>query len=78
MDKKFDSISPEQMKQLASSPAAQALMAMLQQNSSADMQTALAAAQSGDMARVQQSLQAFMADPRAQALIKKLQEETHG
>ncbi len=78
MDKNFDSISPQQMKQLMSSPAAQALMAMLQQNNSSDMQTALAAAQSGDMARVQQTLQAFLADPKAQALMKKLQEETHG
>lgn len=78
MDKNFNSISPEQMKRLASSPTAQTLMAMLQQAGSVDMQSALASAQSGDMASVQQSLRAFMTDPKAQALIKKLQEEAHG
>ncbi len=78
MDKKFDSISPEQLQQLLSSPTAQALAAMLQQKSSTDMQNALAGAQSGDMAKVRQSLRSVLNDPQAQALIRKLQEEQHG
>lgn len=78
MDKNFDSISPEQMRQLASSPAAKALMAMLQKNHSAAMESAVASAQSGDMTKVQQTLSALMTDPQAQALLKKLQEEHHG
>lgn len=78
MDKKFDSISPEQMQQLLSSHTAQALAAILQQKSSTDMQKVLAGAQSGDMAKVRQSLRSVLADPQAQALIRKLQEEHHG
>ena len=78
MDKKFDSISPEQMQQLLSSPTAQALAAILQQKSSADMQNALSGVQNGDMAKVRQSLRGVLADPQAQALIRKLQEEHHG
>ena len=78
MDKNFDSISPQQMKQLLSSPAAQALAAMLQQKSEADMQNALAGAKSGDMAQVRKSLQGILNDPKAQTLLRKLQEEQHG
>lgn len=78
MDKKFDSISPEQMQQMLSSPTAQALAAMLQQKSSTDMQNALAGAQNGDMAKVRQSLKSVLKDPQAQALLRKLQEERHG
>ena len=78
MDKNFDSISPQQMKQLLSSPAAQALAAMLQQKSEADMQNALAGAKGGDMAQVRKSLQGILNDPQAQALLRKLQEEQHG
>lgn len=78
MDKNFDSISPEQLRQLASSPVAQALMAMLRQKHSDAVERAVADAQRGDMASVQQAMQAMMADPKAKALLKKLQEENHG
>ena len=78
MDKNFDSISPQQMKQLLSSPAAQALVAMLQQKSEAELQNALAGAKTGDMAQVRKSLQGILNDPQAQALLRKLQEEQHG
>lgn len=78
MDKKFDSISPEQMRQLASSPAAKALMAMLQKEHPGAMNSVVAGTQKGDMAMVQQVVQALMTDPKAQALIKTLQEENHG
>ena len=78
MDKNFDSISPQQMQQLLSSPTAQALVAMLQQKSEADMQNALAGAKGGDMAQVRKSLQGILNDPQAQALLRKLQEEQHG
>lgn len=78
MDKNFDTISPQQMKQLLSSPAAQALAAMLQQKSETDMQNALEGAKSGDMAQVRKSLQGILNDPQTQALLRKLQEEQHG
>ena len=78
MDKNFNSISPEQMKALASSPAAQALVAMLRQEHGSEVENLLRGAKGGDMALLQQSLGAVMADPRAQALIRKLQEEQNG
>ena len=78
MDKNFAQFSPEQLRQIASSPAAQRLMTMLQQNHSATMDSAISGAQSGDMAAVQRALAAFMSDPKAKELLKKLQEEQHG
>ncbi len=78
MDKKFPEISAQQMQKMASSPAAQQLMAMLQQSHSAEASHALASAKNGDMAAVQRSLAAFLADPKAKALLQKLQEEQHG
>lgn len=78
MDKKFDAISPEQMQQLASSPTAKALMRMLQNGNAVDLDHAVESAKMGDMAQLHTTLQSLMADPRAQALLKKLQEEQHG
>lgn len=78
MDKNFPQISPQQLKQLASSPAAQRLMAMLQQEHSAAMDSAISGAQNGDMAAVQRSLAAFLSDPKAKEMLKKIQEEQHG
>ena len=78
MDKNFDSISPEQIKELASSPAAQALMAMLRQNHGAAVENVVNGAKSGDMAMLQRSLETVMADPKARELIRRLREETHG
>ena len=78
MDINFEQFSPEQIRQLASSPAAKALMAMLQQNPQADMQGALAGAKMGDMAQVQRALSSVLADPKARALLQQLQEDSHG
>lgn len=78
MDKKFDAISPEQMQQLASSSTAKALMRMLQNGNAVDLDRAVESAKLGDMAQLQTTLQSLMADPQAQALLKKLQEEQHG
>lgn len=78
MDKNFAQFSPEQLRQIASSPAAQQLMAMLQQEHAGAMDSAISGARSGDMAAIQQSLAAFMSDPKAKELLRKLQEEQHG
>jgi hypothetical protein len=78
MDKNFSDISPEQMRRMASSPAAKELMRLLRQNHASAMESALAGAQSGDQAAVQRSLAAFLADPRAKELLEKLQEGQHG
>ena len=78
MDKNFAQFSPEQLRQIASSPAAQRLMAMLQQEHTAAMDSAISGAQSGDMAALQRALAALMSDPKTKAMLKKLQEERHG
>ncbi len=78
MDNNFPQISQEQLRQLAASPAAQRLMTMLQQEHTAAMDSAISGAKSGDMAAVQRSLSAFLSDPKAKELIRKLQEEQHG
>lgn len=78
MDINFDEISPEQMKKIASSPAAKALMAMLQRNGGADVERAMSAAKKGDMAQMQRTLAAFLSDPKAQALLTQLQEDPYG
>ena len=78
MDINFEQFSPEQMRQMAASPAASALMTMLQRSDSATMNQAMAAAKEGDMAQLQRSLAAFLADPKARALLAQLQEESHG
>lgn len=78
MNQNFSDISPEQLRKLASSSAAQRLMSMLQREHTAAMDSALTSAKSGDMAAVQRSLAAFMSDPKAKELLRKLQEENHG
>ena len=78
MDKSFSQFSPEQLKALLSSPAAQNLMAMLSHEHTDVMQHALSDAQRGDMASAKAALQACLADPRTRQLLKKLQEEQHG
>ena len=78
MDQNFPKISPEQLRQLASSPAARELMQMLRQNHGSAMDAALAGAKSGDAAAAQRALTAFLTDPRARDLLKQLQEDHHG
>ena len=78
MDKNFAQFSPEQLRQIASSPAAQRLMAMLRQEHTDAMYSAISGAKSGDMAAVQRALTTFMSDPKAKELLRKLQEEQHG
>ena len=78
MDKNFDQISQEQLQKIASSPMAQALMAMLRQNHSSAVDSAMKAAQQGDMQQAQKVLAALMKDPQTQKMIRQLQENSHG
>ena len=78
MYQKIPQFSPEQLRQLASSPVAQRLAAMLQQDHGAAMDSAMASAQKGDMAAVQRAMATLLADPKAKAMLKKLQEERNG
>lgn len=75
MAKNKDNFSPEDIKKFAQSDAARQLMSML------DADTAGAVrqnARAGDLAGAQQALAAFLSDPKAQALLKQLEEQSHG
>ena len=78
MDQNFSNLSPEQMRRLTSSPAAEELMRLLRKNYSAAMESAMAGAKNGDQAAVQRSLAAVLSDPRAKALLASLQEDNNG
>lgn len=62
------------MAKLAQSPAAQALLAFLQQEGGASFQTALRQASAGDYNQAQASLSQVLASDRAQELLRQLQE----
>ncbi len=74
--KKSDHFSKEEILRLANSPAGQQLMALLQ----ADHADAYTAAQrnAGDLEQVKAALSGFLSDPKAQLLMKQLQEDFHG
>ena len=78
MDKNILNLSPEQMRQLSSSPAARELMQLLQSNHADAMHEAMTGAQKGDQAAVKQSLSALLSDPRTRQLLKQLQEAQNG
>lgn len=75
MEQNKDNFSPEQIRHLAHSDAAKRLMAMLDRDTAAAVQKSAAA---GDMQAAQQAIHAFLRDPRAQALLKQLEEQSHG
>ncbi len=77
MQKNFEDFSSQDILRLAKSPAGQQLMALLRENPQA-MQEAQQNAESGQMEQAVRSLSQFLSDPKAKALLKKLQEDYHG
>ena len=69
MKQNFDDFSILEAQRLASSDIGKQLIALFQQQQGAPSQ---------DPAQLKQAVAAFMQDPKAQALLKKLQEENHG
>lgn len=65
-----------QLLKLARSPAGQQLLAMLQQSGGEALQTAIARASAGDYAQAQATLSSLLEDPKAQTLLKQLEEDT--
>lgn len=57
---------------LASSPAAQQLFALLQQQNSDGFQKAMDDAASGDYANAKKAIEAMLSNPQAQQLLKDL------
>lgn len=73
---KNNEFSMEEIKKMAQSDAGRQLMAMLQGTDTAG--AVRQSAQSGNMAQVKQALSAFLSDPKAQELLKQLEEQSHG
>jgi hypothetical protein len=63
---------------LAQSDAGQQLLQLLRSNHGDAARSALEKAQSGDIAQARQALQAFLADPQAQELLRRLKEGHNG
>ena len=64
--------SMQEAMRLASSPAGQQLIAMLQQQNSADLQKAMNSAAAGDMEQAKKALSALLQDPQTRKLLDQL------
>lgn len=62
----------QEVLRMAASPAGQQLIALLRQQGGADFQNAMASAADGDYAQAKRAIEALMADPKAQQLLKEL------
>ncbi len=76
MRKNEDDFSAEKIRQLAQSDAGRQLMAMLEGSSAAN--AVRASAQSGDMEEAKRAVSAFLNDPAARELLKKLEAQGNG
>ena len=72
MEKKFDEFSMREAKRLAQTDAGKQLMALYQQQGHA------APGKDADMEELKRSIANVMRDPKAQALLQQIQEESHG
>lgn len=60
---------------IAQSPAGQRLLAMLQSNSSADLNSIAATAASGNMEEAKQKISSMLSSKEAQELLKQLEKQ---
>ena len=58
---------------LAKSPAGQKLISLMQQQGGNEFQQAMQQAASGDYTHIKRAIEALMADPQAQKLLKELE-----
>lgn len=77
MGKNNGNFSMEEIKRLAQSDAGRQLMAMLEGSHGA-ADAVRSSVQSGDMEQAKNALSAFLSDPKAQALLRQLEENSHG
>lgn len=63
-----------QLFRLAQTPAGQQLIALLQKQGGTNLQKALSSAAAGDYTQAKASLSKLLSDPRAQELLKELEE----
>ena len=64
--------SMQEVYRLAASPVGQKLIALMQQKGGSDFQKALERAAAGDYSQAKRAIEALMADPQAQQLLKEL------
>lgn len=67
-----NNLSMQELLRLAASPAGQQLIALLQKQAGSDFQNAMASAASGDYEPAKRAMEALMADPQAQKLLRQL------
>lgn len=78
MGKNNENFSMEEIKRLAQSDAGKQLMAMLASSHGDASDKVRSSMASGDMEQAKKALSAFLSDPKAQALLRQLEEEKHG
>lgn len=78
MQKKSEDFSVEEAMRLAKTPAGQQLLAMLRQENSGQLSQIMSMAQTGDMAGASHALKRILSSKDAQALLKKMEEQSHG
>ena len=67
-----NNFSMQEIMRLATSPAGQQLIAMMQQQGGSEFQKAMAKAAAGDYSQAKRAIKTMMADPKAQQLLKEL------
>lgn len=72
MQENSGKFSMEEAMRMANSPAGQQLLALLQQNSSHDVDSAMKQAASGDYTQAKKILSALLADPKTRQLLQQL------
>lgn len=76
MEKNKDNFSMDEIKKIAQSETGQQLMALLQGSTAADQ--VRSGARSGNMNQAKAALTDFLSDPKAQELLKRLEEQCNG
>ena len=72
MQENSGKFSMEEAMRLAQSPAGQQLLALLQQNNSKNLESAMNQAASGDYTQAKQILSMLMKDPKTRQLLQQL------
>jgi len=78
MQKKSEDFSVQEAMRLANTPAGQQLLAMLRQENSDQMAKIMDMAKAGDMTGAGNALKTMLTDRQVQALLKKMEDQSHG
>ena len=78
MEKNNGNFSMDDIRRMAQSDAGRQLMQLLESRHGDASETVRSSMQSGDMEQAKKALSAFLSDPKAQALLRQLEEQNHG